>query len=75
MVNVALLGSFSHHTEKMVGLIKAVASVLAVCSSSLLANAGPIVLKQRSTNNSESFSVKAPLVVQTSSGIGKRSTR
>ncbi|THV52974.1 hypothetical protein BGAL_0063g00320 [Botrytis galanthina] len=53
----------------MVGLIKAVASVLAVCSSSLLANAGPIVLKPRSTNNSESFNIKAPLVVQTSSGI------
>ncbi|TGO65896.1 hypothetical protein BOTNAR_0073g00210 [Botryotinia narcissicola] len=53
----------------MVGLIKVVASVLAIGSSSLLANVEPIVLKPRSTNNSESFSIKAPLVVQTSSGI------
>ncbi|TGO40966.1 hypothetical protein BHYA_0028g00070 [Botrytis hyacinthi] len=39
----------------MVGLIKAMASILAIGSSSLLANAGPIVMKPRSTNNSESF--------------------
>ncbi|KAF5878063.1 putative chlorogenic acid esterase precursor protein [Botrytis fragariae] len=53
----------------MVGLIKAVASILVIDSGSLLANARPIVLKPRSTNNSETFSIKAPLVLQTSSGI------
>ncbi|KAF7906684.1 hypothetical protein EAF00_000963 [Botryotinia globosa] len=53
----------------MVGLIKTVASALAIGSSSFLANAEPIVLKPRSTNNQDSFSIKAPLVVQTSSGI------
>jgi hypothetical protein len=48
----------------MVGLLKYVVSALAI--GPLLANAGPIVLERESTNNT----AKAPLVVQTSSGIG-----
>ncbi|TEY86380.1 hypothetical protein BOTCAL_0009g00070 [Botryotinia calthae] len=53
----------------MFGLIKVVAFVLAIVSGSFLANAGPIVLGPRSTSDSETFSIRAPLVVQTSRGI------
>lgn len=71
VLNTTFLGSFIQNTDKMVGLVKAVSSVLAIGSGSFLANAGPIVLGPRSTSDSETFSIKAPLVVQTSSGIGK----